>query len=128
MSSNRLKYDACEYAKKLSESTSPLDYQLFKGKYENSTPCECNEKKDVPCNLDFGTRADVEAELLNINRVNSKCPETKYNPANPNNINAVAFHPPTLCQSIYHLTPSNLKPVVTNGLEKVSINGGCEKK
>ena len=34
MSSNRLIYDKCSYAIELKESTSPLDYYLYKGKYE----------------------------------------------------------------------------------------------
>ena len=34
MSSNRLCYDKCAYDKKLKQSTSPLDYNLYTGKFE----------------------------------------------------------------------------------------------
>ena len=39
MSSNRLMYDTCAYKKKLEESTTPLDYNLYTGKYENCSKC-----------------------------------------------------------------------------------------
>ena len=39
MSFNRLNYDNCAYAKTLQESTSPLEYNLFMGKYENKKQC-----------------------------------------------------------------------------------------
>ena len=35
MSFTRLDYDGCAYAKELQESTSPLEYLMYKGKYEN---------------------------------------------------------------------------------------------
>ena len=39
MSSNRLMYDSCAYKQKLGESTSPLNYNLYTGKYENCAKC-----------------------------------------------------------------------------------------
>ena len=39
MSSNRLMYDSCAYEKSLQQSTSPLDYALYTGKYENTAKC-----------------------------------------------------------------------------------------
>ena len=38
MSSNRLMYDTCAY-KRNWESTTPLDYNLYAGKYENCSKC-----------------------------------------------------------------------------------------
>ena len=35
MSSNRLIYDRCAYATEIKESTEPLEYNLFLGKFEN---------------------------------------------------------------------------------------------
>ena len=47
MSSNRLMYDACAYKKRLQESTTPLDYTLYPGKFENCSKCRIE--------LGFGT-------------------------------------------------------------------------
>lgn len=77
MSSNRLSYDKCAYAKEVEQSTSPLDYQMFKGKYENCKKCAKGDHANV---LDFGTRTEVESELRNQTRSNSNCPSKKYNP------------------------------------------------
>ncbi len=73
-SSNRLAYDACSYAKELYESTSPLLYQLYEGKHENCGKC----LKDTfwrPFDL-----VDIESELKNITRPNSRCDQFKYDP------------------------------------------------
>jgi hypothetical protein len=39
MSFNRLPYDSCAYAKTLQQSTDPLDYNLFRGKFESCEQC-----------------------------------------------------------------------------------------
>ena len=39
MSSNHLKYDSCAYATTIKESTSQLEYWLYKNKYETCTAC-----------------------------------------------------------------------------------------
>ena len=39
MSFNRLTYDTCAYSKTLQESTDPLGYNLYKGKYEYCISC-----------------------------------------------------------------------------------------
>lgn len=92
MSSNRLSYDKCAYAKEVEQSTSPLDYQMFKGKYENCKKCAKGDHTNV---LDFGTRADVESELRNQTRSSSNCPTKKYNPKNASK--SVKFTPPAMC-------------------------------
>jgi len=70
MSFNRLHYDTCQYAKQLEQSITPLDYQLFVGKFENEKPCPCNKGKNdnKHCNVEFVRRAEVENELLNLER------------------------------------------------------------
>ena len=78
MSSNRLSYDKCAYAKEVEQSTSPLDYQMFKGKYENCKKCAKGDHTNV---LDFGTRADVESELRNHSKLNREG-EAKLNFSN----------------------------------------------
>ncbi|ARF09361.1 hypothetical protein Catovirus_2_310 [Catovirus CTV1] len=72
--SNRLKYDACEYQKKLYESTRPIQYQMSEYKFENCGKC-VYDKFYRPFDL-----VDVESELKNITRPQSKCPQFKYSP------------------------------------------------
>ena len=117
MSFNRLPYDSCAYAKTLQQSTDPLDYNLYKGKFE---ACEQCPKGLYPNDLDFGIRTDVESDLKGQVRVGSKCDGEKF----PKNSNTVAeFTPMITCQSIYNLTPSNLPPQLTNGLKDLNSYG-----
>lgn len=74
-SSNRLRYDRCAYQKDLYESTAPLSYSLFEGKFENCKKCMQDNKFYRPFDL-----VDVESELKNITRPNTHCPHLKYNP------------------------------------------------
>ena len=57
MSFNRLPYDNCAYAKQLQESVTPMEYSLFRGKYENCKQCPVGSYTNV---LDFTVRANVE--------------------------------------------------------------------
>lgn len=127
MSFNRLQYDACAYAKELQQSTDPLEYNLFRGKYETCKDCPNGEG---PNNLDFGVRSDVESDLKGQIRLGSKCDGDKY-PA----FSTVApqFNPPIICQGIYNLTPvytgypsTNPIPLVkptNSGLKDLSTYG-----
>lgn len=72
--SNRLIYDNCAYQKKLYESTTPLDYSLYQGKFENCNKC-LHDRFWTPYQL-----VDIETELRNQNRPLSKCDQFKYNP------------------------------------------------
>jgi hypothetical protein len=112
MSSNRLTYDKCAYATEIKESTGPLEYNLFKGKYENDLHCPVSDFTNI---LEFGNRADVENELYGLNRIGSLCPSLKYNPTKNNS--AVNFSPPKMCASIYNITPNNLEKPKTNMLK-----------
>jgi hypothetical protein len=111
MSSNHLKYDTCAYATTIKESTEPLEYWLYKGKYETCNACP---NGDFTNNIDFTSRADVESELFGLNRPGTDCPSLKYDPSKP--FNNPLFSPPTMCQNIYGLTPSNLVPPKSNML------------
>jgi hypothetical protein len=75
-SSNRLIYDSCAYKKELYESTSPLQYRLYEGKYENCERCKF-DKSWRPFDTEI---VDVESELRNINKPISNCDEFMYNP------------------------------------------------
>ena len=73
-SSNRQKYDNCNYQKSLMESTSPLAYNMYQGKFENCSKCIYDK---------FWTSqelVDVETELRGQNRPLSQCDQFKYNP------------------------------------------------
>jgi hypothetical protein len=76
-SSNRQIYDTCAYEKKLYESTSPLSYQLYFGAQENCNKCTDNRNFNVKYQPNI---IDLESDLLNINRVSSKCDQFKYSP------------------------------------------------
>ena len=117
MSFNRLPYDSCAYAKTIQQSTEPLDYNLYKGKYES---CEQCTGALFPSDLDFGVRVDVENDLKGHVRTGSKCDNEKF----PKNSNTVAeFTPMITCQSIYSLTPNNLEKPKTNGLKDINSYG-----
>ena len=82
MSSNRLSYDACAYANQLKESTSPLDYALYTGKYENCAKCriEFGVVGGNGVSLFSGNLVDLESDLRGQNRLLSKCQSTMYTP------------------------------------------------
>ena len=124
MSFNRLTYDSCAYSKTLQQSTDPLEYNLFKGKYESCTSCPVG---DITNNLDFGVKSDVESDLRGQNRRNTKCPSDKY-PAFSGA--AAPFTPQITCQNIYNITPSNLEKPTTNGLKDLNSYGQnmCPRK
>ncbi len=83
MSSNRTSYDKCAYEKKLQESTSPLNYQLYPGKFENTAKCriEFGVVGGNGVSIASGNLVDLESELRGQTRLNSQCPSTKYSPA-----------------------------------------------
>ena len=113
MSSNRLIYDKCSYAIELKESTSPLDYYLYKGKYEQCKQCAVG---DFTNNIAFESRADVENELFGLSRPNTLCPSLKYNPLKP--FKTPNFSPPIMCANIYHITPNNLEKPTSSMLNE----------
>jgi hypothetical protein len=117
MSSNRLRYDACAYATDIKESTSPLDYNLFQGKYINSKNCAVSDYTNT---LEFTDRATVESELQGITRTNTQCPSLKYDPKKY--YRGVDFSPPIMCDNIYYITPNNLEKPKTNMLRDLQNN------
>jgi hypothetical protein len=116
MSSNRLTYDKCAYAKTIQESTSPLEYNLFRPKYENCTQCSVG---DFPSIIEFGSRTDIENELHGLDRRESLCPSLKYDPSK--NFRSVDLSPARLCENIYYITPNNLERPTTNMLNEKNL-------
>jgi hypothetical protein len=117
MSFNRLSYDSCAYSKTLQQSTDPLEYNLFKGKFESCNSCPVG---DFTNNLEFGIRSDIESDLKGQTRLVSKCPSEKF-PVNSSN--ASPFTPPLTCHSIHNITPNNLVKPVNNGLKDFDSYG-----
>ena len=119
MSFNRLQYDECAYSKEIKESTGSLEYNLFRGKYENCKQCPVGEFTNI---IEFGDRADVESELYGITRPGTLCPSLKFDPSKE--FKYPEFTPPRTCESIHYITPNNLKKPTTNMLneENLGIN------
>jgi len=83
MSSNRLSYDACSYENNLKLSTSPLDYMMYSGKFENCAKCriEFGTVGGNGVSLFSGNLVDLESDLRGQNRLLSKCQSTMYTPS-----------------------------------------------
>ncbi len=116
MSSNRLIYDRCAYATEIKESTEPLEYNLFVGKFENCKTCPVGKFTNV---LPFGDRTVTESELFGITRQASNCPEKKFQ-ANSNFKNA-PLSAARMCDSIYYITPNNLEKPTSNMLNEKNL-------
>lgn len=103
MSSNRLKYDTGAYAKSLQESTSPLDYMLYTGKFENCAKCriEFGVVGGNGVSLFSGNLVDLESELRGQTRIASLNPETMYNPED-NTSNSMKLSHQASCQMQYY--------------------------
>ena len=82
MSSNRLMYDSCAYEKSLQQSTSPLDYTLYTGKYENTAKCriEFGLVGGNGVSQYSGNLVDLESDLRGQTRAATLCPCKKYGP------------------------------------------------
>ncbi len=82
MSSNRLMYDSCAYEKSLQQSTSPLNYALYTGKYENTAKCriEFGLVGGNGVSQYSGNLVDLESDLRGQTRAATLCPCKKYGP------------------------------------------------
>ena len=82
MSSNRLIYDSCAYKKNLQQSTDPLQYALYTGKYENTAKCriELGSVGGNGVSLFNGNLVDLESDLRGQTRQASLCPCDKFSP------------------------------------------------
>ena len=82
MSLNRLIYDTCETRQKLNESVGPLAYILNPLKYENCSKCrhELGLVGGVAVSNISGNLVDLESDLRNQTRENSRCPARKWLP------------------------------------------------
>lgn len=81
MSFNRLNYDTCQYKQVIAESTGSMRYVLGTPK-NTCDPCFVDNplirmQKTGPTATGL---IDIDSELLNITRPNSRCPARKYVP------------------------------------------------
>lgn len=105
-SMNKTIYDDCAFQRQVQDSTSPYQYQMYQGKYENCNKCRADQNKFYqPFDL-----VDLESELMNITRAQSRCVTHKYNPNcqkskqctstfDPSN---PVIYPPEICPIVKH--------------------------
>lgn len=72
----RLSYDQCAYKKALGESVAPISYIMDPIRYENINKCrpELGIVGGTAVSHVTGNLVDLENDLFNINRPNTKCP------------------------------------------------------
>lgn len=120
-SSNRLIYDCCAYQKSLNESTSPLNYNLYQGKFDNCNKCTSDGKYWRPFDSMI---IDLESELKLITRSATKCPSNKYNPTVKRSKNSLStFYPENPV-----ILDRDICPVVWNSISKPTNPGYKLKK
>jgi hypothetical protein len=105
--SNRLIYDKCAYQKELYESTAPIQYYLYEGKHEHCDKCTYKKMFYRPFDL-----VDVESELKNITRMNSHCPQFKYDPSCPKSKTCFS----TFDKSVPIVPPPDACPILKNNI------------
>ncbi len=81
----RTKYDAAEYKQDLRQSTEPLGYMLYPGKWESESKCRNqlglvagNDVSNIRGNL-----VDLESDLKGITRPAGNCDAVMYKPTCP---------------------------------------------
>jgi hypothetical protein len=121
MSSNRLTYDNCAYQKSLQQSTGPLEYAMYTGKYENCAKCriEFGVVGGNGVSLFSGNLVDLESDLRGQTRIASLCPSTMYNPSKAPQVNLV--HQPS-CQLQYYPKTPMPQPVKPTSCDYKGMN------
>ena len=142
---NRLKYDQCNYNQEIKVSTEPGMYGVYLDRYENELGVDpkvqvcnddlqktlgcrlCDENKNAKYNNDNKTYVnslvDIEADLRQYTRLNSRCVDNKYK---PNNLDCVggnnelcnvdnAVFTPLLCDRL--IVPTNMVRPTNSGLK-----------
>jgi hypothetical protein len=112
---DRLRYDRCAYARDLYESTSPMKYMLYEGKYENCGKCVYDEHSFYrPFDL-----VDQESELKNITRLASKCTQFKYSPTCKDSKTCTS----TFSKSVPIVMAQECCPIIHNNINKMTVPG-----
>jgi len=124
-------YDACAYQKNLQQSTSPLDYTMYTGKYENTAKCriEFGVVGGNGVSLYSGNLVDLESDLRGQTQKATLCPSLMYSPKTMNcnnqnaqlpcsqtDFNSMLAHQPSCQMQYYPKVPTNTP----------APNGGCK--
>ena len=75
-------YDQCAYEQRLNQSTSPANYTMYPGKYENCNKCriQLGQVGGNGVSIYDGNMVDLESDLLGIDRCASLCNSSEYQP------------------------------------------------
>jgi hypothetical protein len=114
---NRQIYDYCNFQQRVADSTSELQYHLYRGYGVNCNRCHVDQPKYI-------SLVDYESELKNITRLASKCNVFKYHPGCKYSSNK-----PNMCISTFDKNlPINLDPRVCPDAEAyLYFNSGLKK-
>lgn len=113
----RTKYDNCAYQTSLNESTSPLKWMMYGGKFENCGKCVFDDKSFY---RPFDAKIiDAENELKNITRRSSRCPQHKYSPTCKKSASCTN----TFDSSNPIVLPQELCPIVHNNIQRMKGPG-----
>lgn len=123
---NRLPYDKCAYMQRLQESTSPLNYQMYEGKFQSCNKCLLDGVFHRPFDANV---VQIESELKNILRPNTSCNVYKYNPNCKTSRSCISTFNP----NVPVISDRNVCPVVFNNIPKsgagyVMPGGICGQK
>lgn len=104
-------YDECAYKQDLAQSVNPLGYILDPIKYENCGQCrmELGIVGGTAVSHISGNLVDLENDLRNQNRPNTRCPSYKYQPPTDNFLQGKEYIKP-VCHPMIDTTPKHLKP------------------
>lgn len=112
----RLTHDACSYRVDLQQSTSPLKYAMYSGKFENNS--KCVHDSDSFYHPFDNVIVDMESELKGITRAHSRCPSRKYSPTcGKSKVCTSTFHP-----SVPIVMAHEACPIVHNNIPKISAH------
>lgn len=114
-SSNRGKYDLCNYNLALRESTDPLAYRLYLGAQESCNKC-VYDKFYVKYQPEI---VDVESDLKNITRPLSSCPQYMYSPTCRTSASCIS----TFSKSAPVILAPEVCPIVHNNIPRQTNPG-----
>jgi hypothetical protein len=111
MSSNKLKYDNCQFMSELNQSMSTANWILDSNRFENNTKCfnQFGLLGGTTVSHAKGNIIDIESDLMGTTRLNSKCPTNKYLNPCPQSSTLNACQPK---QIIIQQTPNQQRRVV----------------
>lgn len=118
--SSQLIYDKGAYKKEVSESTAPLHYRLYEGPFYNNNNCQ---NRLLGTKEDARILVDVDSELKNLTRINSKDDNTKYpncmsGSCLKNNAYGVSPHLDNrICDRSPYLLYNNIRTNISNGID-----------